>query len=85
MEHLINFGKNLGPGFAAVLERLVVLRTALHSFFMTIKSGIEDVNTREENLNNDPGPTAETGGELSQGNLSSGSELQLTGPTEGLK
>ena len=81
IEHLINFGKNFGPGSAAVLERLVVLGTALRNFFMTIKSGIEDLNTRDENLRNDP--TAETSGELSQGNSSS--ELQPTGPTEGLK
>ena len=41
------------------------------------------MNTRDENLNNDPGPAVETSGELSQGYPSS--ELQLTGPTEGLK
>jgi len=90
IEQLINFGKNLGPGSAVVLEQSVVLRAALHNFFMTFKSGIEDLN-RVENLRNDPptDSTAETSGEPtqpSQGNSNSElRELQPTGPTEGLK
>lgn len=70
LEHLINFGKNLGPVSAAVLERLVVLGTALHNFFVTFKSGIEDLNTKSEKLRNDlpTDSTAETSGKLVQGN-----------------
>jgi hypothetical protein len=84
MEHLVKFAKNLGPGSAAVLERLVVLRAALHNFFVTFKSGIEDLNANVENIGNDS--TAETSGEPSQGNSNSElQELQLTGPAEGLK
>ena len=66
-EHLINFGKNLGPVSAVVLKRLVVLRAALHNFLVTFKSGIEDLNTRAENIRNDPptDSTAETSGETS--------------------
>jgi hypothetical protein len=81
-EHLINFGKNLGPGSAAVLERLVVLRAAVHNFFVTFKSGIEDMNTKAENIRNDPptDSTAETSGESRQGN--SNSELQELQHTE---
>ena len=88
IEHLIDFGKNLGPRSAAVLERLVVLRVALHNFFVTFKSGIEDLNTRSEDLRNDPptDSTAEASGEPSQGNSNSElRELQPTGPIEGLK
>lgn len=90
IEHLINFGKNLGPGSAAVLERLVVLRAALHNFIVTFKSGIEDLNTGAENIRNDPptDSTAETSGvndsgEPSQGN--SNSELRELDRTEDLK
>ena len=85
MEHLINFGKNCGPGSAAVLERLVVLRAALHNFFVTFKSGIEDLNTRAENLRNDP-PIAETSDEPSQRNSNNElRQLQPTGFIEGLQ
>jgi hypothetical protein len=74
VEHLINFGKNLGPG-------LVVLRAAFHNFFVTFKSGIEDLNTKAENLSNPPTDfTAETSAEPSQGN--SNSELRELQPTE---
>lgn len=80
IEHLINFGKNLGPGSGAVLEGLVVLRAALHNFFVTFKSGIEDLNNRAENLRNDPPTysTAETSGELSEPRELR--ELQPNGP-----
>ena len=91
-EHLDNFGKNLGPGSAAVLERsLVIFRAVLHNFFVSFESGIdsEDLNTRTaENLRNDPliNSTAETTGEPSQGNSNSDlRELQPTGLTENLK
>ena len=53
VEHLINFGKNFGPGSAAVLERLGVLKTALHDFFVTFKRGFDDLDTSAENLRND--------------------------------
>ena len=82
IEHLINFGRNVGPGSTAVLEGLEVLRVALHNFFVTFKSGIEDLNTRAENLRNDPPTysTAETSGEPSQGNSNSEvRELQPNG------
>ena len=74
-EHLNNFGKNLGPGSAAVLERLAVLRAALHNFFVTFKSGIEDLNTRARS--DPPTDSAAETGEPSQGNSSS--QLQPTG------
>lgn len=77
IEHLINVGKNLGPGSAAVLERLVILSAALHNFFVTFKSGVEDLNTSARNLRDPPThSTAETGGKLGQGN--SNSELGET-------
>lgn len=86
IEHLISFGKNLGPGSAAVLEQLMVLKAAIHNFFVTFRSGIKDLNV--ENLRNNPptDSTAETSGEPSQGNSNSElRELQPTGPIEGLK
>ena len=84
IEHLINFGKNLGPGSAAVFERLVVLRAALHNFSVTLKGGIEDLNTRAENLRNDL-PTDSAAEMPVSGEPSQGSELRELQPTEGLK
>lgn len=88
LEHLINFGKNVGPGSAAVLERLAVFWAALNNFFVTLKSGIEDLNTRVENIDPPTDSTAETSGEPSQGNSNNDlreREHQSTGPIEGLK
>jgi len=89
MDHLINLGKNLRPGSVAVLEQLVVLRAALHNFFVTFKNGIEDLNTKAEleNLRNDDPPidfTAETVGESSQGNSVNYEGFSLLDRNEGL-
>jgi len=80
---------NLRPGSVAVLEQLVVLRAALHNFFVTFKNGIEDLNTKAEleNLRNDDPPidfTAETVGESSQGNSVNYEGFSLLDRNEGL-
>lgn len=82
IEPLINFGKSLGPGPAAFLERLM---GALHNFYMAFKGNIEDLrNTGAENLRVDPpsDSTAETSGDRSQGNSNSVHQAQST-PSNG--
>lgn len=94
VEHMINLGKNLGPGSARVLEGSMA---ALNNFYVTFKSGTENPhNSRAENLHNDSSShsTAETSGEgnssihqtqpfvFEDGEIR---ELQPTGSTEGLK
>jgi len=99
VEHLIIFGKKLGPGSAVVWEGLLVLKAASCNAFVAFKGGVEDLhNARVESLRKDRSDsptdsTAETSGEPSQGNSNSVNVLEYTelreldpnGPTEGLK
>lgn len=88
VEHLINLGRELGPGSAVFLERLLIFKVALHNFFVTFKSGLEDLrNAGVESLRNDTpnDSTAETGEPSQNSNSAHETELQPAGSTEGLK
>ena len=82
VEHLIIFGKKLGPGSAVVWEGLLVLKAASCNAFVAFKGGVEDLhNARVESLRKDRSDspsdsTAETSGEPSQGNSNSVHQTQ---------
>ena len=80
LEYLANLGKKLGPGFAAALERLLVLWAALHNF-QVVAGDLDLRNARVRSPRNDSPPNVsgivvETSGEPSQGDSNDVYETQ---------